>query len=91
MAQSAAKVGALIGEITATSKEQSTGIEQLNRAVTEMDEVVQRNAANAEDSASAAEEMNAQAEEMKTHVIALAKLIGDIHTKETRTALITHD
>ncbi len=86
VAESAAKVGALIEEIAMASREQSAGIEQVNRAVTEMDGVVQQNAANAQESASAAEEMNAQAEEMKTHVMALAKLIGDLRTKESRLA-----
>lgn len=44
------------------NKEQSSGIEQVNIAVSEMDKVVQQNAAVAEESASAAEEMSAQAE-----------------------------
>jgi hypothetical protein len=37
-------------------------IEQINKAVAEMDNVVQKNAANAEESAAASEEINAQAE-----------------------------
>jgi len=41
------------------------GIDQINKAVAEMDKVTQQTAANAEESASASEEMNAQAEQMK--------------------------
>ncbi|MDO9111504.1 MAG: methyl-accepting chemotaxis protein, partial [Desulfatirhabdiaceae bacterium] len=68
VAQNAAKVGELVGEIAAASNEQAQGIEQVNIAVTEMDKVTQQNAANAEESASASEELNAQAEELKSFV-----------------------
>jgi methyl-accepting chemotaxis protein len=76
VAESASKVGELVGEIAAASKEQAQGIEQVNIAVTEMDKVVQTNAANSEETASASEEMNAQAEEMKGFVENLAALVG---------------
>ena len=39
------KVSDLMGEIAAASEEQSRGIEQVNQAVTQMDEVTQQNAA----------------------------------------------
>ena len=82
--QSTSKVGELIGEIAAASKEQAQGIEQINRAVTEMDRVTQQNAANAEESASASEEMNAQAEQMKVFVEDLATLVyGGKNVKAT--------
>jgi methyl-accepting chemotaxis protein len=76
VAQSASKVGELVAEISAASKEQAQGIEQVNTAVTEMDKVTQQNAANAEESASASEEMNAQAEQMKVIVEELVALVG---------------
>lgn len=76
VAESSAKVGELIGEIAAASNEQAQGIEQVNKAVVEMDKVVQTNAANAEESASASEEMNAQAVQMKDFVGALLALVG---------------
>jgi methyl-accepting chemotaxis protein len=76
VAQNAAKVGELVGEIAAASNEQAQGIEQVNIAVTEMDKVTQQNAANAEESASASEELNAQAEELKGFVNELAALVG---------------
>jgi len=44
-------------------------------AITEMDNVVQQNAANAEESASASEEMNAQAEQLRDYVGDLVQLV----------------
>jgi len=76
VADSAQKMGGLVGEITAASVEQAQGIEQINKAVGEMDKVVQENAANAEESASASEEMNAQADQMKVFVDELITIIG---------------
>ena len=76
VAESSAKVGELVGEIAAASNEQAQGIGQVNSAVTEMDKIVQQNAANAEESASASEEMNAQAEQMKGFVGDLVTLVG---------------
>jgi methyl-accepting chemotaxis protein len=75
VAQSSAKVGDLIAEISAASREQSGGIDQVNIAITEMDKVVQQNAANAEESASAAEEMNAQAEQLRDYVNELVMMV----------------
>jgi methyl-accepting chemotaxis protein len=75
VADSAGKVGGLIAEISEASKEQSNGIEQVNLAITEMDKVVQQNAANAEESASASEEMNAQAEQLRDYVGELMMMV----------------
>jgi len=71
------KVGEIIGEIAAASQEQSTGIEHVSKAVSEMDKVVQGNAATAEESASASEELTAQAEQMRGHVEDLSTLVGE--------------
>lgn len=79
VASTVAKSGELVGEIAAASSEQANGIDQLNKAVSEMERVVQLNAANAEESASASEEMNAQAEQLREFVadlIAISKGAG---------------
>ncbi|RAM61456.1 methyl-accepting chemotaxis protein, partial [Herbaspirillum rubrisubalbicans] len=60
------RVTDIVGEIAEASREQSTGIEQVNRAITQMDEVTQQNAAlvNAalvEQAAAAAQSLQAQA------------------------------
>ncbi len=69
------KVSGLVSEIASASQNQAQGIEQITRTVTEMDKVVQQNAANAEESAAAAEEMSAQAEQMKGFVGELVALV----------------
>ena len=78
------KVGTLVAEISAASKEQSQGIEQVNNAVTEMDRVVQSNAASAEESASAAEELSSQAMALNSMVMTLTRIVsgGSIETNE---------
>lgn len=76
VAESAEKVGALVGEIAAASSEQAQGINQVSTAVADMDKVTQQNAANAEESASASEEMSAQAELMKTSVADLVRIVS---------------
>ena len=76
VADTSSKVGDLVGEIAAASKEQAQGIEQVNTTVTEMDKVTQQNAVNAEESASASVGLNAQAEQMKGIVNDLVVLVG---------------
>jgi len=65
----------LVGQISVASLEQAQGIEQVRKAVSEMDGVVQQNAANAEESASASEEMKTQAAQMKEYVGELKMLV----------------
>ncbi|MGA2226549.1 MAG: methyl-accepting chemotaxis protein, partial [Syntrophobacteraceae bacterium] len=72
---------ALVGQISAASAEQSQGIEQINKAVGEMDRVVQQNAANAEESASASQEMNTQAKQMKELMVKLKFLVDGSNGK----------
>ena len=69
------RAATLVAEITAASQEQSQGIEQINKAMMEMDRVIQQNAANAEESASASEEMSAQAVAMRRGMLDLQNLI----------------
>jgi methyl-accepting chemotaxis protein len=54
-------VADIMGEITAASQEQSSGIEEVNRAIAQMDEMTQQNAALVEEAAAAAESMQEQA------------------------------
>jgi len=50
-----------MSEIAAASAEQSSGIEQVNQAITQMDDVTQQNAALVEEAAAAAESLQEQA------------------------------
>ncbi len=58
------KVSDIIAEIAAASQEQSAGIDQVNKAVMQMDEVTQQNAALVEEAAAASESMNDQAKNL---------------------------
>ena len=55
------KVAQIMNEIAAASHEQSSGIEQINRAITQMDTVVQMNASLVEEATAAATSMASQA------------------------------
>lgn len=57
-------VSGIISEITIASAEQSSGIDEINRAITQMDQVTQQNAALVNESAAAAQSMQEQAEQL---------------------------
>jgi len=62
------RVTDIMSEISAASLEQSSGIEQVNQAITQMDEVTQQNAALVEQAAAAAESLEEQAQNLSTSV-----------------------
>ncbi len=62
LVQQVGRVSSLISEITAATLEQSTGINQVNEAVTQLDTVTQQNAALVEESAAATESLRSQAQ-----------------------------
>jgi methyl-accepting chemotaxis protein-1 (serine sensor receptor) len=62
------RVTDLMGEIAAASQEQTRGIEQVNQAVSQMDEVTQQNAALVEEAAAAAGSLEDQAEQLRAAV-----------------------
>ena len=59
--QSITSVTDIMAEITAASQEQSAGIEQINQAIVQMDQVTQQNAALVEEAAAAAASLQEQA------------------------------
>ena len=59
----------LIGDIAGSAQEQATGLQQVNAAVNQMDQVTQQNAAMVEESTAASHSLSQEAE-------ALARLIG---------------
>ena len=71
----AREVNDLVSEITAASQEQNEGLQQINTAINQVDQVTQRVAANAEESASASEEMNAQADMLLDTVFELQRVV----------------
>jgi methyl-accepting chemotaxis protein len=66
-------VATLIGEISSSAQEQTSGIGQINHAITELDRVTQQNAALVEQAAAAAESLNQQAGRM-VEVVSVFKL-----------------
>jgi methyl-accepting chemotaxis protein len=62
------RVTDIIAEIAAASQEQTTGIDQVNRAVTQMDQVTQANAAQTEELSSTAQALATQARELQALV-----------------------
>jgi methyl-accepting chemotaxis protein-1 (serine sensor receptor) len=62
------RVTDIMGEISAASEEQSGGIDQIARAVTQMDEVTQQNAALVEEAAAAAQSLEDQVKSLKEAV-----------------------
>ena len=70
------KVNDLIAEIAAASQEQSQGIGQVAKALQQMDQVTQSNAATSEESAAAAEELSSQSEQLRSLVHQLERLVN---------------
>jgi methyl-accepting chemotaxis protein len=55
----------LVQEISAASREQDTGAEQVNQAIMQLDQVIQQNASASEEMASTSEELSSQAEQLQ--------------------------
>ena len=62
------KVTAIVADIANASAEQSTGLEQINKALTQMDEVTQQNSALVEENAATAKTLEQQAKAMDAQV-----------------------
>ncbi len=77
------RVTDIMGEISAASTEQSAGIDQVNTAITSMDEVTQQNAALVEQAAAAAESLVDQAVSLMD-VVGSFKLTGAPASQERR-------
>ncbi|RZI39805.1 hypothetical protein EGT07_27015, partial [Herbaspirillum sp. HC18] len=66
-------VADIMSEITAASQEQSSGIEEVNHAIAQMDEITQQNAALVEQAAASAESMQEQSAKL-SEAVAVFKL-----------------
>jgi methyl-accepting chemotaxis protein len=67
------RVADLMGEITHASQDQSSGIDQINQAIGQMDQVTQQNAALVEEAAAAAQSLEHQAKTL-VHAVSVFKL-----------------
>ena len=77
------KTAELVHEVAASSKEQSSGVAQINQSLAQVDQVTQRNASAAEELAATAEEMAAQAQGLQT-------LVGFFTTAEVERTRLLH-
>ena len=75
------RVTDIMDEISAASQEQSSGIEQVNQAVSQMDEVTQQNAALVQEASSAASSLEEQAAKLESVVSAFRLAEGESRTQ----------
>ncbi len=76
MTEGSARVKALVDQVNLGSQEQARGMEQIQRAVVQMEQVTQKNAAGAQQSASAGAELSNYAGGMRTLVSDLRQMVG---------------
>ena len=79
------QVTEIINEISVASPEQATGIDQVNRAIIQMEGVTQQNAALVEEAAAAAESMREQAEALSELVSRFKLDDSKLREEQTRT------
>ena len=77
------KTSELVQEVSASSREQSSGVVQINKAMSSVDTVTQRNASSAEELSSTAEELAAQSEALQ-QLMAFFRVAGERITSATR-------
>ncbi|WGI25030.1 methyl-accepting chemotaxis protein [Halomonas alkaliantarctica] len=75
------RVTDIMDEISAASQEQSSGIEQVNQAITQMDEVTQQNAALVQEASSAASSLEEQAAKLESVVSTFRLAEGETRTQ----------
>ncbi|MDR9834994.1 methyl-accepting chemotaxis protein [Herbaspirillum huttiense] len=78
------RVTDVVAEISAASHEQSDGIEQINQAITQMDEVTQQNAALVEEAAAASQSLQEQSRHLSDTVRVFKLSNQDLATVQPR-------
>ena len=76
MTENATKVKSLVDEVNMGSQEQARGMEQIARAVMQMEQVTQRTAASAEESATAGTDLNSHANALRALVHEMRDMVG---------------
>jgi methyl-accepting chemotaxis protein/methyl-accepting chemotaxis protein-1 (serine sensor receptor) len=75
LSKQAVEMKTLVDEVSVGSQEQKRGLEQIARAISQMEQVTQKTAASAEEGASAGEELNAQADTLRALVRELMRFV----------------
>lgn len=84
------KTSELVQEVSASSREQSSGVAQINKAMSSVDTVTQRNASSAEELSSTAEELAAQSEALQ-QLMAFFRVTGERLAATARRTAIEHN
>lgn len=78
-------------EISVACQEQAQGVNEITKAMAQLDQVTQTNAATSEEAAQAAEELSAQAESLRSMVMVLVETVkGANHNGTTSAPVISH-
>jgi methyl-accepting chemotaxis protein len=77
------KTAELVQEVSAASQEQAGGIGQISKAMSQVDQVTQRNASASEELASTAEEMSSQADSLQ-QLVAYFHVGDEVHAAPAR-------
>jgi methyl-accepting chemotaxis protein len=89
ISENANTVTAMVTEIAHASKEQSQGVQEINKAISQLDQVTQQNAAVAQGSSSQAEHLKAESISLSSAVMTLTELMGT--EKSTSTHLVNDE
>jgi len=76
VSEDARQVKILVDDVHRSSQEQARGIEQIGQAMAQMEQVTQKNAANAEETAAASERLTAQSQSLNEVATRLGMLVG---------------
>ena len=76
MTDNTVRVKSLVDEVSVGSQEQSHGMEQISRAVLQMEKVTQTTAAGAEQSASAGTQLDGHASDLRALVHEMRDMVG---------------
>jgi methyl-accepting chemotaxis protein/methyl-accepting chemotaxis protein-1 (serine sensor receptor) len=76
MTENSGRVKTLVDEVNLGSQEQARGMDQISRAVLMMQQVTQKNAASAEQSASAGTELTSHADGLRSLVSEMQRMVG---------------
>jgi methyl-accepting chemotaxis protein len=82
------KTSELVQEISAASREQDAGAEQIMKSIQQLDSVIQQNAASSEEMASTSEELSSQADQLEQMVAFFSLANGTIDKPPEQTRIV---
>ena len=89
--ENVSSVSTMASEISNANLEQSKGVQEITKAMGQLDQVTQTNSATSEEAASAAEELSAQADSLQNQVLTLVAVINGTNAKVSTSTLKTQN